>query len=222
MGQKFEGALLAGVDPVQLERVLVLLRERLPDVFKANRFFEEQTGFHNEAGTNNLVDALSHFSTLIENAEELGPIGQAEQVAMLEDHLRRSMMEAFEQLLKFRLAEVAQLWERHLVEVEPLLARRDGLPEATTSAELLAKREQIAKLMDIGWRSKRMIDWSDWEEGTGALAEACDLTAELQFELEAGLAAAARDTRIRRQHFLVGCLLLLALGVGILVGALLL
>ena len=217
MTRGYDGDLLKQVDPGQLERALVLLRDRLPDVFKANRFFEEKTGFHNQAGTNNLVDALSHLATLVEKAEELGPVGQAEQVAMIEDHLRRSMMEAFEQLLKFRLADVAELWEQYLAEVQPLLDGGRALPGAVGATELLAKREEVARLLDLGRLSKRMVDWDDWEEGTGALADACDLTEELQFELESSIAAAARE-RPRRIWLLLGAALFAALVIGVLLG----
>ena len=60
---RFEGVYLD-----QLSRIFWLLREKLPRVFAATRFFEERTGLHNQAGTNNLVDALSHIGTLVEHA----------------------------------------------------------------------------------------------------------------------------------------------------------
>lgn len=215
------GGGLGAVDPLQLERVLGLLRDRLPRVFEANRYFEERTGFHNEAGTNNLVDALSHFSTLVEQAEKLGPTGQAEQVAMLEDHLRRSMMEAFEQLLKFRLADVAEVWEDYFLEVRPLFERDAPPVGARPPAELLEKRKEIAGLLEEGRQSKSMVSWSAWEEGTGALVRACELTEELQEELEVSILAARLegDRRKWRILFLVIPLLTFALGLvlGILV-----
>lgn len=57
---------IAGVHGAHIERIFWLLREKLPRVLAANRYFEEQTGLHNEAGRNNLVDALSHLGTLVE------------------------------------------------------------------------------------------------------------------------------------------------------------
>jgi len=216
-----EGSELAKVDPHQLERVLVLLRDKLPLVFEANRYFEERTGFHNEAGSNNLVDALSHFATLVENAEQLGPQGQAEQVAMLEDHLRRSMMEAFEQLLKFRLADAAVLWEDYLEETMPLLEAGVDLPGARDHQELTEKREEIAALLEVGRLSKREISWEDWEEGTGALAEACGLTESLLEGLEASLVAARRERRRRRRNLWIAAAVLVAFLAGVALGTLL-
>jgi hypothetical protein len=213
-----EGSELAKVDPRQLERVLILLRDKLPLVFEANRYFEERTGFHNEAGSNNLVDALSHFATLVENAEQLGPQGQAEQVALLEDHLRRSMMEAFEQLLKFRLADAAVLWEDYLEETMPLLEAGVELPGARSHDELTEKREEIAALLEVGRLSKREVSWEDWEEGTGALAEACGLTEKLLDGLEASLVAARRERRRRRRNHWIAVAILAAFLVGVALG----
>jgi hypothetical protein len=215
-----EGGGLGAVDPLQLERVLGLLRDRLPRVFEANRYFEERTGFHNEAGTNNLVDALSHFSTLVEQAEELGPAGQAEQVAMLEDHLRRSMMEAFEQVLKFRLADVAELWEDYFFEVRPLFERGAALAGARAPAELLEKREEIAGLLEEGRQSKRMVSWSAWEEGTGALVRACELTEELQEELEVSILAAQLERARRKRRLLLLAIPLITFALGLALGIL--
>jgi hypothetical protein len=210
-----------GVDIAQLERVFKLLRERLPDVFMANRYFEEKTGFHNEAGTNNIVDALSHFATLIEKAEELGSEGQAEQVAHLEDHLRRSMMEAFEQTLKFALSDASELWDAYLERVNPMLSAGRDVPGAVPLSDLMDMRQRIAQLLEIGRQSKRGVSWEDWEEGTGALAEACDIAEELCEALNTSIRSAeyVRRGMVRARLTAVGVLLFLA--VGFLIGHLL-
>ncbi len=211
---------IAGVEVAQLERIFRLLREKLPLVFEANRYFEEKTGFHNQAGANNLVDALSHFSTLIENADELGPEGQAEQVAHLEDHLRRSMMEAFEQVLKFRLSDAAALWQDYMREAHPLLERGVEIPGAIELEQLAERREKITSLLEIGRQSKRMTSWEDWEEGTGALVEACEQTDDLIEELERSIASAHFYTRQRRIR-LIAIVAAVAFALGIALGILL-
>jgi hypothetical protein len=209
---------LDGVDVEQLERVFWLLRNKLPQVFAANRYFEEQTGFHNEAGTNNIVDALSHFATLIERADELGKQGQAEQVAHLEDHLRRSMMEAFEQTLKFALSDAAELWGEYLERAYPLLGGRSSAIGIVSMGQLNEMRGKVAELLEIGRQSKRMTSWEDWEEGTGALAEACDVAEKLVEALGRSLAAADAQIRIRRRNLLVGFGIGLAFALGVLIG----
>lgn len=203
-----------GVDIEQLERVFKLLRERLPDVFKANRYFEEKTGFHNEAGTNNIVDALSHFATLIEQAEELGSEGQAEQVAHLEDHLRRSMMEAFEQALKFALSDAAELWDLYLDRAYPLLSAGKEVPGAVSLQSLMEMRQRIARLLEIGRQSKREASWEDWEEGTGALAEASDIAEELCEALNRSIRSAeyVRRRMAHRRLLVAGVVLVFVVG----------
>jgi hypothetical protein len=211
---------IAGVEVRQLERIFELLRERLPLVFEANRYFEERTGFHNEAGANNLVDALSHFSTLIEKADDLDEEGQAEQVALLEDHLRRSMMEAFEQVLKFNLSDAAILWHEYLGEVVPRLERGLEIPGATDLKELTQKREKIASLLEMGRQAKRSVSWEDWMEGTGAFAEACNVTDELVDELQAGLVSARLQSQEKRRQLIAAGAVAVALLVGICIGLL--
>lgn len=209
---------IEGVDVEELERVFELLRNRLPQVFKANRYFEERTGFHNQAGTNNIVDAVSHFATLIEKAEELGKAGQAEQVAHLEDHLRRSMMEAFEQTLKFVLSDVAELWDQYLDRVYPLLARGTEVPGAASIEVVEEKRTRITSLLDEGRESKREITWEAWQEGTGALIEACDEAEALAASLQESIAAANHLRKERRSHYLLAGGSLLFLVIGFLLG----
>jgi hypothetical protein len=188
---------IEGVDVAQLERIFSLLRDQLPRVLAANRFFEEHTGFHNEAGANNLVDALSHLATLVENAETLGPTGQAEQVAHMEDHLRRSMMEAFEQVLKYRLGTIADLWDDYVYFVRPLAAQ-EALPGVAPVEELEQTRSALQRLLDKGRSSKRLTTWEEWQEGTDALMEACELSDQLTRRLQESLAAVEWRYQARR------------------------
>ncbi|HYI81118.1 MAG TPA: hypothetical protein VEW67_09685 [Thermoleophilaceae bacterium] len=180
-----------GVHLAHVERIFWLLREKLPRVLAANRYFEEQTGLHNEAGRNNLIDALSHLGTLVESAEELGPDGQAKQIALMEDHLRRSMMEGFEQLLRLRLGRAAEIWD----DLSPL---ERWHPDARLPGdeEVEATRRRIVALLDRGRASKRAADWDAWEQGTDYLVKACDLAVDLDRRLERGMA----DIEWQRQN----------------------
>ena len=197
-----------GVGVHHIERVFSLLRDKLPKVLAANRYFEEQTGIHNEAGTNNIVDAFSHLATLVEHAEELDDERQSEQVAHLEDHLRRSMMEAFEQVLKYRLGEIAELWDENLKTALPLRAQR-RLTGAPTIAELEKLRRLIKELLDRGRETKRDITWEAWEEGTDFLVQACAASDQLMAALEESIAI-AKAARVRRRY-VAGAVLLAAL-----------
>lgn len=188
---------IAGVSVEQLERVFFLLREKLPLVLAANRYFEEQTGIHNEAGNNNLLDAFSHLATLVEKASELTPEEQRDQVTHLEDHLRRSMMEAFEQVLKQRLGDVARRWDEYLAEVRPLVLREE-LPGVATEAELNRLRRRVKVRLDRARASKRDTTWEAWQRGTEELVEACDYVEQLETRLREGLAAAASHRRDKK------------------------
>jgi hypothetical protein len=208
-----------GVGVEHIKRVFVLLRDKLPIVLTANRFFEEQTGFHNEAGTNNLVDALSHLATLVEHAAELDDTQQAEQVAHLEDHLRRSMMESFEQVLKFRLGEIAELWEEYIRAGQPSVVYRAGTGEisAPSITELEEWRREIRGLLDRGRESKRAITWEEWEQGTEALVQACIVSDKLITALEYAVTPIRRADKWRF-YAITGASAVTTLGIGIVVG----
>lgn len=64
---------------------------------------------------------------------------QRDQVAHFGDHLRRSMMESFEQVVKARLGKIKDegLWDRYHREVVPLL-RRGKLSSAPTEDAVYA------------------------------------------------------------------------------------
>jgi hypothetical protein len=215
------GQVIDGVYGEHIERIFWLLREKLPRVLEANRFFEEQTGFHNEAGRNNLVDALSHLATLVEDSSDLTFERQGEQVALLEDHLRRSMMEAFEQVLKLRLGEFAGMWA-YYTDIVPERVRLRN-PELPTEDEVDRARRRIAVLMERGRAAKRETTWHAWEAGTHHLVEACGVLRDLEWRVERGIYAAEdmrRQSRARAFLFAFASLLA-ALGTGVALGSLL-
>lgn len=188
---------VAGIDTEQLERLLGLLRDHLPKVLESNRFFEEETGFHNEAGANNLVDALSHVGTLAENASSLSREEQRDEVTNFADHLRRSMMEGFERTLKHRLGELSERWEEYQREARPLQAqgRLRGVP---TPDALDTQRRRVRNLLHDGRASKRGSTWADWKAGTDCLAEACHGINDLATQVEQCIGA-AREYQSERQ-----------------------
>jgi hypothetical protein len=206
-----------GVGVRHIERIFALLRDKLPVVLSANRYFEEQTGFHNEAGTNNIVDAFSHLATLVEGAEELSDAEQAEQVAHLEDHLRRSMMEAFEQVLKYRLGEIAELWEEYLALGQPpVISSADN--SHVSIVELEGWRRDIKGLLDRGRETKRGTSWEEWEEGTDFLVQACEASETLMTTLEKAVALARRSDKQRLTYMVAASVAVATFGVGIAVG----
>ncbi|HEY3759007.1 MAG TPA: hypothetical protein VGL37_04555 [Solirubrobacteraceae bacterium] len=145
-----------GVYIEHVELLFGLINDRLAPVFEANRYFEEHTGIANKAGANNLTEALSHIGTLVEYAHVMDSDEQREQVAFFGDHLRRSMMESFEQVVKARLGKIKDegLLDRFNGEVVPLL-RKGKLPTAPTEEAVRALGAETAHLLDEGRRLKR-------------------------------------------------------------------
>lgn len=210
-----------GVYVAHVERIFILLREKLPRVLAANRYFEEQTRLHNEAGRNNLVDALSHLATLIEQAGSLDFEAQAEQVTLLEDHLRRSMMEAFEQVVKLRLGQAAELWETYSSRRGARVWAEDL--DAPTEAEVDRARRRVQSLLERGRAAKRDVSWRAWEEGTQYLVEACKVVVDLEGKLRRALARAEYERRQgrARTYFVALAASTTMLVVGVLIGLLL-
>lgn len=212
-------ASIDGVRVRHIERIFKLLRERLPKVLEANRYFEEETGIHNEAGANNLTEALSHIATLVENADELDDEKQAEQVGHLEDHLRRSMMEAFEQLLKYRLGEIAKLWEKHR-EIAWPLERRGRLGDAVTTDELDDLRRRMKSLLEQGRASKRATTWEAWEAGTDCLVQACEVSSQLESALSGAIEFARFERSAAQRRLMLTASTVAASGlvIGVVIG----
>jgi hypothetical protein len=180
-----------------------LINDRLAPVFTANRFFEEHTGIANKAGANNLTEALSHIGTLIEYAHEMDLNEQREQVALFGDHLRRSMMESFEQVVKARVGRIKDegLLERFNAEVVPLL-REGKLPTAPTEEVVRALGAETARLLDEGRELKREHKWSAWDTGAKRFADACDKSNEWEDALRQGIGAAEQYRNERKNKLL--------------------
>jgi hypothetical protein len=179
-----------GVYLHNLSRLVWILREKYPRVLEADRRFEEETGFRNKLGTNNLVDALSHIGTLFEAAPDSSYDSQRAQITLFEDHLRRTMMEAWEQMLNFQMGEIDKLWYgQYLKEARPL-QNSGELPGSPSAHQLDVKRKRYVRLLQEGRGFKRGYDWKEWEEGTDKFIEACHEASELRELLEEAIKAA--------------------------------
>jgi hypothetical protein len=224
---KFPRPSLRRVDGIyvrNLGRLVWILRTKYPKVLEADRRFEEETNFRNKIGTNNLVDALSHIGTLFEDAPRASYEQQRSQVTLFEDHLRRTMMEAWEQMLTFQEGEIDELWyDQYLKVARPL--QLDGSLHGTPSAEQLdTKRTRYQRLLHEGRGLKRGLDWPQWEEGTDKLIEACEEASALREGLQEAIKAAegrrnqqklARRDTVNKALAVVGIVATLAAGLGL-------
>jgi hypothetical protein len=202
-----------GVYVEHVELLFGLINDRLAAVFEANRYFEEQTGIANKAGANNLTEALSHIGTLVEYAHKMDFDQQREQVAYFGDHLRRSMMESFEQVVKARLGKIKQegLWDRFNREVVPLL-RAGKLPTAPTEEEVFAFGRETDHHLEEGRKLKREHEWTAWDTGAKHFADACEASTKLIAALRQGIGAAEQQQRSRKDRLLA----VIGIGVGVL------
>jgi hypothetical protein len=192
-----------GVYVEHIDLLFGLINDRLAPVFEANRYFEEHTGIANKAGANNLSEALSHIGTLVEYAHDMDFHEQREQVALFGDHLRRSMMESFEQVVKARLGKIKdeKLLDRFNAEVVPLLVK-GRLPTAPTEERVRALGAETARFLDEGRKLKREHKWSAWDTGAKSLADACEKSNELVEALRQGIGAAEQYQNERKNKLL--------------------
>jgi hypothetical protein len=195
--QEHDEQRIDGVYVQHYARISLVMREHYPKVLAANRFFEEETGIHNEIGSNNLNDALSHLGTLMESAADMSFEQQANEVHDFEGHLRRGMMESYEQVFRLRMGEVQKKWHHHLRVARPLI-ESGRLPGVPTGQQLDVLRRRCKNLLEDGRAAKRGHDWAEWDEGTEALAVACRTASELYTALDQGIAAAEQRKSDRR------------------------
>jgi hypothetical protein len=106
-----------------LERLTTILCDHIPEVLRATRVIEEQTGYSSEIGKNMMVDVLAHLSTLALRTD-LDAAGQASQMSKIEEHLCRAIVEHPEEVVRNRAGEIAERWSEYQRQVVPL--REEG------------------------------------------------------------------------------------------------
>jgi hypothetical protein len=128
---------------------------------------------------------------------------QREQIAYFGDHLRRSMMESFEQVVKARLGKIKKegLWDRFNREVAPLL-RAGKLPTAPTEDEVLAFGRETDYHLEEGRKLKREHEWAAWDAGAKHFADACEASTKLIAALRQGIGAAEQYRSDRKNKWL--------------------
>jgi len=180
----------AQLEPRIQERLATILRVQIPEVFRANRVIEQKTGYASDIGKNMMVDVLSHLGTLAERAGSLDAEQQASQVTKIEEHLRRTLIEHPEEVLRNRIVDVEDRWLTYQREAFPF--REAGtLPNAPRHRDLEEMRTRIDVLLESARRRKP--EETTWEETltvAAEMTEAAHLTVELADKLEQCIAAA--------------------------------
>src|SRR5690349_16265648 len=85
--------------PANRERLGTVLSEHVTYVFKANRVIEQRTGYSSEIARNMMVDVLAHLATL-SSSQHLTESEQASQIAKIEEHLHRAIVEHPEEVIR--------------------------------------------------------------------------------------------------------------------------
>jgi hypothetical protein len=214
--------------PANRARLTYILREQIPEVFRANRVIERKTGYESQICNKMMVDVLSHLGTLAQREDELTPEAQASQLAKIEEHLRRAIVEHPEEVLRNRLSDLQELWAEYHREAYPY-RQAGALHRVPRHQELEELRQRIDVLLEAARRTKP--DETTWDESLDAAAavtEAADVAAELADKLEQCIGEAQRlsqqqrDRDTARRRFVITIVAAVLIAIGTTIGGYLL
>jgi hypothetical protein len=189
------------VDPVQLDRLLRLIRDNYRKANDAASFLEERAGIANVYGITNLRDVLSHLATFLD--PRLTPEQRSAQVPTAEEHLRRAVIEPYqianeELLLRFRA-----LYDNYKRYVLPIRDRHEYLATAPSSDEIEQRRRNIERWLGEGRQAKGRNLWDDeWEQGVASFIRAFDDLYDLTEKVETYWNLYRQHRRDRRYYLL--------------------
>lgn len=217
-------------------RLRLILCEHLPEVFEIDRVIEQKTGYSSEICKNMKNDVLAHLALLAKRQQELDHDQQASQLAKIEEHLRRAIVEHPEEILRGRIVDIEALWIKYL---EEAFAYREeeklhGVPRHEELEEL---RQRIDVHLETARKTKP--DETTWDESLAASAqvtEGADLAADLADKLtqcigegkrvrerEEADAVAARERdevqRTDQRRFRINIAVIVLVGLGTVFGA---
>jgi hypothetical protein len=167
-----------------------VLQVRIPDALRAIRATEQATGYTSDIANNNLVDVLSHISTLALGSGRLSPSQQEAQIARINDHLGRVLIDHPEEVVRLRLGDVADRWLDYQREVIPLRERGIDAPGAPPHQELEKTRQRIDVLFESARSAKASeLTWDETLNIAAEMTEAAVLTLRMAEQLEQALGA---------------------------------
>ncbi|MGZ8755231.1 MAG: hypothetical protein ACXW15_08590 [Acidimicrobiia bacterium] len=187
--------------PDALARLVPILGTHLLDVFSKHREIESKAKTKNVIGRQNLVEALSHISVLFQQAPTFDRDEQLEQVAYIEDHLRRVMMEAFELATYDAIADLIDnefgpsLERQYYRRVAPLI-RIGKLQGHITPAQYEKRFKDILEQCVSARKAKNADgDWDAWNTASTDLQNATIAVGDLKREVRAAIDAAHESWR---------------------------
>jgi hypothetical protein len=173
-------------------RLRLILSEHLPEVFELDRIIEQKTGYASEICKNMKIDVLSHLATLAKRQHELDHDQQASQLAKIEEHLRRAIVEHPEEVLRNRIVDIEGAWVEYQ-QVAFAYREKDELHGVPRHQELEELRQRIAAHLEAARSTKP--DETTWEESINAAAqvtEGADLASALADKLNQCIGEAKR------------------------------
>ena len=173
-------------------RLRLILSEHLPEVFELDRIIEQKTGYASEICKNMKIDVLSHLATLAKRQHELDHDQQASQLAKIDEHLRRAIVEHPEEVLRKRIVDVEEAWVEYQ-QVAFVYREKDELHGVPRHQELEELRQRIAAHLEAARSTKP--DETTWEESINASAqvtEGADLASDLGDKLNQCIGEAKR------------------------------
>jgi hypothetical protein len=183
------------LNPEALARLASILGH-LPEVFAKQRDIETHTHERSIIGRQNLNEAFAHVGTLFLKAPDLNRDQQMEQLAHLEDHLRRVMMENFEQEV---YAELGDIWEQEprkgvgtLYEAKAAALIRSGKIHGHIHPDEVKKQNERISARVIEARRAKVADgdWGVWQDASDELKLAGKEAESLKKELGTAVDAA--------------------------------
>jgi hypothetical protein len=174
------------------QRLQVILSVHLPEVFELDRIIEQKTGYASEICKNMKIDVLAHLATLAKRQHELDHDQQASQLAKIEEHLRRAIVEHPEEVLRDRIGDIETAWVEYQQEAFAY-REKDELHGVPRHKELEDLRQRIDAHLEAARRTKP--DETTWEESLNASAQVtagADLASELADKLNQCIGEAHR------------------------------
>ena len=182
--KKKDSCYILGVEKHIIERFLEMIRDKYALVDKAN-FYLEQSGISGIGiAVTNQRDFVSHLATILNNNGSMTEQEQFAQLSAGEEHLRRAIIESYQNAVKMKLLNVVNLLEQYKDNVFP---RRNELnlgviPDTRNYRE---KLREINELRKHGRRAKAFNQWDEqWEAGVDSYVEAFLKSEQLEEELE--------------------------------------
>ncbi len=206
-----------GLDLEILEKTLVLIRDKYHLATQANVYLELNTGTSGiNIGITNQRDAITHLVSLLQKPGDRDQ--QLAQLANLEEHLRRAIMEPYEKAVDLLQEKLLKILNQYKETVLTLPDFTEVMPGAPTLLQVNTSLKAIDDMRAEGRLAKKENAWTDaWENGVKCFNRAVVALQNLSLSLEAYVlnAAQIREARLHAGRGKRRAWLFLPLGAGL-------